>query len=73
MWRRTSEDGVEVVGRFEKTADDNQLEVGRTRLRSPRADDLLFCGEEGALCKALQAVESSGHAQQRNGHQSLRR
>jgi len=23
MWRRTSEDGVEVVGRLEKTADDN--------------------------------------------------
>lgn len=44
MWRRTREDGVEVVGRFEKTADDNLK-----RPRSPRADDLLFCGEVGGF------------------------
>ena len=63
---------MEVVGRLEKTADDN---LWRLVERDSDHQELTTCscGEEGAVCKALQAVESSGHAQQRNGHQSLRR
>ena len=67
VWKRKIEDGVEVTGRFEKTADDNLwriVEKGPDHqdqwcgLLCVYVDDLLFCGEQGALSKAFQAVES---------------
>eukprot|EP00435_Cladocopium_sp_Y103_P053777 s587_g17.t1 len=65
-WKRTSEDGRELEGHFERTQDDNLWRLMETDgqghqwggLLCVYVDDLLFCGEEPVLKSALQAVES---------------
>ena len=66
-WTRTGDKGTEFKGHFEKSQDDNLwrlIEVSGEQqhwrgLLCVYVDDLLFCGEESVLCKALKAVEAT--------------
>eukprot|EP00435_Cladocopium_sp_Y103_P060274 s601_g22.t1 len=66
-WTRLDENGIEFKGHFEKTQDENLwrlLEISGDQQRwcgvlCVYVDDLLFCGEEPVLCKALEAIEAT--------------
>ena len=66
-WKRIDEKGVEMIGHFEKSQDDNLwklIEVGNGQrhwrgLLCVYVDDLLFCGEESVLKHALKSVEAT--------------
>ena len=68
QWHRVNDEGAELTGHFEKTAEDNLWRLVEVDLNQQvrwggllcvYVDDLLFCGEEAVLQKALQAVEST--------------
>ena len=54
-WKRINDEGVEVKGHFEKGPDQRRW----CGLLCVYVDDLLFCGEEQVLNKALLAVEAT--------------